>query len=89
MQMHLLNDKHRAYLRDIVGVEPDIFEKMTYQQLDKLVDDKLMWLECDGVDDTLPGGINEEGKLAAELIDIIYGPYEDSWNEDFVDLDDE
>ena len=75
MQMEKLTERHEKYLKDVVGVAPDVFRQMTYEELDALVDEKLMWLECDGVDDSLPNGITDEGKLAADLINIIYGPY--------------
>jgi len=76
MQMEKLEKRHENFLQDVVGIAPDDFRNMSYEKLDSLVDDKLMWMECDGVDDSLPNGITGEGKIAAELIDIIYGPYD-------------
>jgi hypothetical protein len=51
---------------------------MSYEALDSLVDDTLMWIESGGVDDELLNGVAEKRKLAAELIDIIYGPCDSS-----------
>lgn len=78
MQMQLLQKKHEKFILEKLNMTVDKFKSMSYDELDKLVDDKLMWIECDGVNDELPDGIAEDGKLAAELIDIIYGPYDGS-----------
>ena len=76
MQMEKLAKRHEKFLAELVGISADEFKNMSYEALDDLVDNNLMWIECDGVDDNLPEGITEEGKLASELIDIIYGPYD-------------
>ena len=76
MQMDKLTKAHEKFLQKDIGISVDNFKSMSYDELDALVNDKLMWIECDGVDDNLPNGITEEGKLAAEIIDIIYGPYD-------------
>lgn len=78
MQLDKLTERHEKFLQEVVGVSADDFKSMSYDELDALADKKLMWMECDGVDDSLPNGITEEGKLAAEIIDIIYGPYDGS-----------
>jgi hypothetical protein len=76
MQMDKLTERHEKFLQEVVGVPADDFKRMSHDELDALVDDKLMDMECDGVDDNLPDGITEDGGLAADLIDIIYGPYD-------------
>jgi hypothetical protein len=75
MQMEKLMEKHVKFLNEKLDITEDIFRNMSGDELDALVNDELMWIESDGVDNNLPNGITDEGKLAADLIDIIYGPY--------------
>jgi hypothetical protein len=82
MQMEKLTKQQEQFLDKTVGISPDVFKSMSYDELDALADDKLLWMECDGVDDSLPNGITENGKLAAGLIDIIYGPYDEDEDEE-------
>ncbi len=76
--MHKLTEKHEIFLESVVGISVDEFKHMSQEDLSDLVDNKLMWLECDGVDNKIPNGISEEGAMAADIIDIIYGPYDGS-----------
>ena len=76
MQIDLLTQKHEKFLSDIVGISPDEFKAMSYDELDALVDDVLIELECDGAEEGASDESRENTSLAADIIDIIYGPYD-------------
>ena len=67
MQMEILRKQHEDFLLNVVGVDPEKFKAMSYDELDKLADEKIIPVECDGA---------ENWKVAAEIVDIIYGPYD-------------
>ena len=75
MQLHKIEKKHEQFIQIALGISPNEFRSMSFDELDKLVDEKLMWMECDGAGNIFPGGIEEERELAADLVDVIYGPY--------------
>jgi hypothetical protein len=68
MQLHILNDAHDKFLRDELNMTLSDFKRLSFSEMDKIVDEKLMWIECDGDD--------QSKKLAAEIVDSIYGPYD-------------
>ena len=67
MQLDILNSKHEKLLKEEIGLTLAEFKNLPYAELDKLVDDKIMWIECDRD--------SPYRDVAAEIIDSIYGPY--------------
>jgi len=75
MQLELLTKEHEVFLSEVVGISPEDFKAMSFEEMDALADDKLIDLECDGAADDAPDESKINTKYAAEIIDIIYGPY--------------
>ena len=68
MQLDILNAEHEKLLQKEFNMTLGEFKNLTYSQMDVMVDDTLMWIECDKD--------NPDRKIAAEIIDSIYGPYD-------------
>ena len=62
--MNKIEKKHEDFLKNDVGISPAKFKSMSFEELDALVDEKIVWMECDG------------NELASDIIDIIYGLYD-------------
>jgi len=80
MQLELMKDKHRKFLKDKFDLTEEQFIAVCDEDgdaFDKLFDD-LTWLECDAADEFQETGeYSEEGQCAIDLIDIICGPYDE------------
>jgi hypothetical protein len=68
MQLQILNEKHDKLLREECGITLDEFKKLSFSQMDKMVDDTLLWIECDAE--------SPNRNAASEVIDSVYGPYD-------------
>ena len=67
MQLDILNKKHENLIKEVLNLSLDDFKKLTYDELDKIVDDTILWIECD---ENSPHRVT-----ASEIINSIYGPY--------------
>jgi hypothetical protein len=70
MQLEKLGKTHEKLLQKEFSLSLDEFKKLSYEQMDKMVCLNLIWIADE--DD------NSDQKTASEIIDIIYGPYDES-----------
>jgi hypothetical protein len=67
MQLQVLNNRHNKFLQQEFNMSLGEFKNLPFSVMDKMVDDSLMWIECD--EDS------PDSAIASEIIDSIYGPY--------------
>jgi hypothetical protein len=82
MQKELIKPEHEALLKDEFGVTFDDIEKMTDDEYDEFLDEKLAMAECDEDGKADGDEPTERGRLIGEIIDILCGPYEDEDEEE-------
>lgn len=77
MQKELIDERHIHFLKNELGLDIEAFLSMAQDDLNALIDDKLLWMECDAAEELdRDGQYSEKGQCAIELIDIICGPYD-------------
>jgi hypothetical protein len=72
-----IRPEHEVLLRAEFGVTFSEIERMTDDEYDELLDQKLAMAECDEDDRANGGALTARGRLIGEIIDILCGPYGD------------
>ena len=67
MQLEILNSEHEKLLKKEFNMTLDDFKSLPFAEMDKMVDDTIMWIECD---ENSP-----DRRIASDIINSIYGPY--------------
>lgn len=85
MQIELIKPKHEELLRNDFGITFDDVLKMTDDELEEFLIQKLGMAECDEIEASEGKEYSARGEIISEIIDIICGPYDPEEINDSVD----